>query len=200
VAVEDGVAEEDIPLTDARVQAVVISGYALGALSPAQWDTLLAKEEVVFARTTPQQKLLIVEHYQRLGQFVAVTGDGTNDSPALKKANIGIAMGSAGASDVAREAAEIILMDDNFASIVVAIEEGRTLFDNLKKSIAYTLSHLWPELFPVLLNLAFSFPLGLPGLIILTIDLFTEQIPAISFSYEVAEGSVMERPPRRLPH
>jgi sodium/potassium-transporting ATPase subunit alpha len=89
-------------------------------------------------------------------------------------------------------------MDDNFASIVAAIEEGRTLFDNLKKSIAYTLTHLWPELLPVFLNLAFGFPLGLPGLIILTIDLLSEQGPAISFVYEKPEDAVMKRPPRSL--
>jgi sodium/potassium-transporting ATPase subunit alpha len=124
VAAEDGVAEEAVPLSDERVQAVVISGYALGELTPAQWDTLLAKEEVVFARTSPQQKLEICEGYQRLGHIVAMTGDGVNDSPALKKANIGVAMGSAAASDVAREAADILIMDDNFASIVHAVEMG----------------------------------------------------------------------------
>jgi len=196
VALEDGVADHEVPLTDPRVEAVVITGSQIGALEQADWDVILSKKEVVFARTSPQQKLKLVENYQRRGEVVAVTGDGVNDSPALKRAHIGVAMGSEGASDVAREAADIILLDDNFASIVHAIEEGRTLFNNLRKTIAYTLAHLWPELLPVFLNIALTMPLGLPGLIILTIDLFTEQIPAISFSYEVAEGSVMERPPR----
>ena len=147
----------------------------VGDLTEQDWDDILSKREVVFARTSPQQKLKLVENYQRRGEVVAVTGDGVNDSPALKRAQIGVAMGSENASDVAREAADIILMDDNFASIVGAIEEGRTLFDNLKKTIAYTLAHLWPELIPVFLNLAFSFPLGMNGLLILTIDLLTEQ-------------------------
>ena len=129
VAAEDGVDEDDVPLSDPRVRAVVRSGAQIRGLSQEQWDEILTKEEVVFARTSPQQKLEICENYQRHGHIVAMTGDGVNDSPALKKANIGVAMGSASASDVAREAAEIILMDDNFASIVLAIEEGRTLFD-----------------------------------------------------------------------
>lgn len=197
IAAEDGVDEEDISLSDPRVGAVVLAGHALRGLTEEQWDVILSKEECVFARTTPQQKLEIVENYQRRGEIVAVTGDGVNDSPALKKANIGVAMGSAGASDVAREAADIILMDDNFASIVSAIEEGRTLFDNLKKSIAYTIAHTIPELVPTLLALAFSLPLGLPGLVLLTIDLISEQAPAISFAYERSEDSIMLRPPRR---
>jgi len=185
-------------LFDPRVQAVVKAGSEIRGLTEAQWDALLSKKEVVFARTTPEQKLEIVEHYQRLGEIVAVTGDGVNDSPALKKANIGLAMGGPEASDVAREAGDIILMDNNFASIVFAIEEGRVLFDNLKKSIAYTLAHLLPELLPVFLNLAFDFPLALPGLVILTIDLLTEQGPAISFASEKAEAAVMLLPPRNM--
>jgi sodium/potassium-transporting ATPase subunit alpha len=198
IAMEDDCDEHEVPLSDPRVRAVVLAGPELRGLTQAQWDVILSKEECVFARTTPQQKLEIVENYQRLGACVAVTGDGVNDSPALKKANIGIAMGSAGASDVAREAADVILMDDNFASIVGAIEEGRTLFDNLKKSIAYTIAHTVPELVPTLLNLWFSMPLGMPGLVLLTIDLLSEQGPSLSFAYEKAEDSIMLRPPRKM--
>jgi sodium/potassium-transporting ATPase subunit alpha len=222
VAAEDGVDEDEISLADPRVEAVVFSGKEIREklVTDAQWDAVLSKPEVVFARTTPQQKLIIVQNYQRRGEIVAVTGDGVNDSPALKRADIGVAMaisGSAVAKAVSAtpntfacllclwyltttcvcvQASDIMLMDDNFASIVNAIEEGRLLFDNLKKSIAYTLAHLWPELLPVFLNVAFSFPLALPGLIILIIDLFQEQGPAVSFAYEKAEGSIMQRPPR----
>ena len=198
IALLDDTDEHEIPLSDPRVRAVVRAGSEIRDLPQSEWDLIMSKEEAVFARTTPQQKLEIVENYQRLGHVVAVTGDGVNDSPALKKANIGVAMGSAEASDVAREAADVVLMDDNFASIVAAIEEGRTLFDNLKKSIAYTIAHTIPELFPLILNIWFGLPLALPGLIFLTIDLLTEQGPAISFAYEKAEDSVMDRPPRKM--
>ena len=198
VAMEDGVDEAAVDWADPRVESIVIKGSQIGALTQEQWDVILSKREVVFARTSPQQKLLLVENYQRRGEVVAVTGDGVNDSPALKRAQIGVAMGSPNASDVAREAADIILLDDNFASIVHAIEEGRTLFDNLKKTIAYTLAHLLPEILPIFLNLAFAFPLAMNGLMILTIDLLTEQGPAISLAYERAEEAVMSRQPRNL--
>lgn len=140
-------------------------------------------DEFVFARTSPQQKLTIVESFQRQKDVVAVTGDGVNDSPALKKADIGIAMGITG-SDVSKQAADMILLDDNFASIVVGIEEGRIIFDNLKKSIAYTLTSNVPELLPFLVYIVCGIPLPLSTITILCIDLGTDIIPAISLAYE----------------
>lgn len=128
---------------------------------------------------------------------MAVTGDGVNDSPALKQADIGIAMGLQG-SEVAKDAADVILMDDNFASIVTGIKEGRLVFDNLKKTIGYTLTHLCPEILPVLLTLAIGLPAGLTTLQILSIDLFTELAPAISLAYEPAERGIMQRGPRNI--
>lgn len=121
-----------------------------------------------------------------------------NDAPALKRANIGAAMGGPDASDVAREAADIVLLDDKFDSLVVAIEEGRTIFDNLKKTILYTISHIMPEVVAVAYLVIFSFPTPLSGLAILTIDLITEQGPSASFALEPAENNVMERQPRDL--
>ena len=154
----------------------------------------IRKEEVVFARTTPSQKLLIVDACQRLGHVVAVTGDGVNDSPAIKQADIGIAMGSG--SDVARNAADMLLLDDNFSSIVSGVEEGRLIFDNLKKSIAYTLSSNIPEISPFLFFMMFQIPQPLSTVLILCIDLGTDMIPAISFAYENPELDIMERYPR----
>lgn len=136
-----------------------------------------------------------MENFQNNGEIVAVTGDGVNDAIALKKANIGIAMGIGG-NDVAKEAADVIFMDDNFASIIVGVKEGRLLFDNLKKTIAYTLTHLIPEVIPILMNLALGYPLGLNSLLILTIDLGTEIAPSIALAFEKAESDIMERPPR----
>jgi sodium/potassium-transporting ATPase subunit alpha len=152
------------------------------------------KHEVVFARTTPSQKLLIVDACQRAGHVVAVTGDGVNDSPAIKKADIGIAMGSG--SDVAKNAADMLLLDDNFSSIVNGVEEGRLIFDNLKKSIAYTLSSNIPEILPFIFFIVFQVPLPLSTVLILCIDLGTDMIPAISFAYENPELDIMDRVPR----
>ena len=177
-------------------QSIVVHGGELKEMSEHQLDEVLSKySEIVFARTSPQQKLVIVEGCQRMGSIVAVTGDGVNDSPALKKADIGIAMGIAG-SDVSKQAADMILLDDNFASIVTGVEEGRLIFDNLKKSIAYTLTSNIPELAPFLLFIVASIPLALGTVTILCIDLGTDMVPAISVAYEKAESDIMKRPPR----
>merc|ERR1712198_350008 len=179
---------------DAR--AAVVHGGELKDMSEKQLDELLMYHtEIVFARTSPQQKLIIVEGCQRMGAIVAVTGDGVNDSPALKKADIGVAMGIAG-SDVSKQAADMILLDDNFASIVTGVEEGRLIFDNLKKSIAYTLTSNIPEISPFLLFILADVPLPLGTVTILCIDLGTGMVPAISMAYGQAESDIMKRQPR----
>jgi len=159
----------------------------------ARW---LNKPKIVFARTTPAQKLIIVKGCQQQGHIVAVTGDGVNDSPAIKKADIGIAMGITG-SDVAKDAADMILLTDDFSAIIVGIEEGRKIFDNLKKAIAYCLTSNIPELTPFLMFVILRIPLPLSTILILAIDLGTDIIPAIGFASEDPELGIMVRPPRR---
>merc|ERR1739844_627924 len=162
----------------AKCNSIVIHGDTLAKIHAAE-DALeddeiekgrvimdwIRKPEVVFARTTPSQKLLIVDACQKLGHVVAVTGDGVNDSPAIKKADIGIAMGTG--SEVAQNAADMLLLDDNFSSIVNGVEEGRLIFDNLKKSIAYTLSSNIPEISPFLFFMMFQIPQPLSTVLIL---------------------------------
>uniref|UniRef100_A0A7S1TJH2 P-type ATPase A domain-containing protein n=1 Tax=Compsopogon caeruleus TaxID=31354 RepID=A0A7S1TJH2_9RHOD len=138
------------------VRAIVVPGSEIINFDQEDWDRVLRQDQIVFARTSPQQKIIIVESCQRLDKIVAVTGDGVNDSPALKKANIGVSMGISG-SDVSKEAADMVLLDDNFASIVHAIGEGRIIFDNLKKSIAYTLVKNDAQAFPFLVSSLFLF-------------------------------------------
>ncbi|XP_054477556.1 sodium/potassium-transporting ATPase subunit alpha-3b isoform X2 [Anoplopoma fimbria] len=197
--VEDIAARLNIPVSQVNprdAKACVIHGTDLKDLSQDQMDDILRNHtEIVFARTSPQQKLIIVEGCQRLGAIVAVTGDGVNDSPALKKADIGVAMGISG-SDVSKQAADMILLDDNFASIVTGVEEGRLIFDNLKKSIAYTLTSNIPEITPFLLFIIVNIPLPLGTITILCIDLGTDMVPAISLAYEAAESDIMKRQPR----
>merc|ERR1711931_579261 len=194
IAARTGRPVADINPRDAR--AAVVHGGELKDLSEKQIDEILMYHtEIVFARTSPQQKLIIVEGCQRMGAIVAVTGDGVNDSPALKKADIGVAMGIAG-SDVSKQAADMILLDDNFASIVTGVEEGRIIFDNLKKSISYTLTSNIPELSPFPMFILIGIPLPLGTVCILFIDLGTDLLPAISLAYEEAESDIMKRPPR----
>uniref|UniRef100_A0A674NSW4 Sodium/potassium-transporting ATPase subunit alpha n=1 Tax=Takifugu rubripes TaxID=31033 RepID=A0A674NSW4_TAKRU len=197
--VEDIAARLNIPVSQVNprdAKACVIHGTDLKDLSQDQIDDILRNHtEIVFARTSPQQKLIIVEGCQRLGAIVAVTGDGVNDSPALKKADIGVAMGISG-SDVSKQAADMILLDDNFASIVTGVEEGRLIFDNLKKSIAYTLTSNIPEITPFLFFIIVNIPLPLGTITILCIDLGTDMVPAISLAYEAAESDIMKRQPR----
>uniref|UniRef100_A0A6G1SCH9 Na(+)/K(+)-exchanging ATPase n=1 Tax=Aceria tosichella TaxID=561515 RepID=A0A6G1SCH9_9ACAR len=181
-----------------QAKAIVVHGQQLRQMNNKELDEVLANhDEIVFARTSPQQKLIIVEGCQRLGHIVAVTGDGVNDSPALKKADIGISMGITG-SDVTKQAADMILLDDNFASIVTGVEEGRIIFDNLKKSIAYTLASNVPELAPFLMFIIFGIPQALGTVTILCIDLGTDVLPAISLAYEKAESDIMKRRPRNV--
>merc|ERR1712130_545227 len=188
---------KDVKLINPReAKACVVTGTELKDIDQKKLDDILMLHtEIVFARTSPQQKLIIVEGCQRMGAIVAVTGDGVNDSPALKKADIGVAMGIAG-SDVSKQAADMILLDDNFASIVTGVEEGRLIFDNLKKSIAYTLTSNIPEISPFLVFMVFSVPLPLGTVTILCIDLGTDLLPAISLAYEQAKSGIMKRNPR----
>ncbi|KAL2770047.1 potassium-transporting ATPase alpha chain 2 isoform 1 [Daubentonia madagascariensis] len=188
------IAMEQVNKQDAK--AAVVTGQELKDMSPEQLDELLTNyPEIVFARTSPQQKLIIVEGCQRQDAVVAVTGDGVNDSPALKKADIGIAMGIAG-SDAAKNAADMVLLDDNFASIVTGVEEGRLIFDNLKKTIAYTLTKNIAELCPFLIYIIVGLPLPIGTITILFIDLGTDIIPSVALAYEKAESDIMNRKPR----
>ncbi|XP_008549107.1 sodium/potassium-transporting ATPase subunit alpha isoform X1 [Microplitis demolitor] len=197
--IEDIAQRLNIPVSEVNpreAKAAVVHGGELRDLDSDQLDEILRYHtEIVFARTSPQQKLIIVEGCQRMGAIVAVTGDGVNDSPALKKADIGVAMGIAG-SDVSKQAADMILLDDNFASIVTGVEEGRLIFDNLKKSIAYTLTSNIPEISPFLAFILCDIPLPLGTVTILCIDLGTDMVPAISLAYEQAESDIMKRQPR----
>lgn len=177
-------------------KAIVVTGSELKDMDDTELKRVLCSyPEIVFARTSPQQKLIIVEGFQSLNNIVAVTGDGVNDSPALKKSNIGIAMGITG-SDVSKQAADMILLDDNFASIVTGVEEGRLIFENLKKTVAYTVTHITDETLPFLLFIFLDIPLPIGTICILWIDLGTDIVPAVTIAYEKPESDIMLRPPR----
>ncbi|MEU3911434.1 cation-transporting P-type ATPase [Streptomyces sp. NPDC029721] len=153
--------------------------------------------EIVFARSSPETKLKVADALRAHGQVVAMTGDGVNDAPALHRAHIGVAMGRSG-TDVAREASTMVLTDDNFATIVTAVESGRRVYDNVRKFIVYIFAHLTPEVVPfvVFALSAGTVPLPLTVLQILAIDLGTETLPALALGRERAEPGIMSRPPR----
>jgi ATPase, P-type (transporting), HAD superfamily, subfamily IC len=173
----------------------IITGNELDKMSDEDLKNELKNKEIIFARVAPEHKMKVVAALKDMGEVVAVTGDGVNDSPALKKADIGIAMGKSG-TDVAREVATMVLTDDNFASIVNAIEEGRAVYDNVRKFITYIFAHLTPEAIPYILFSLFNIPVPITVMQILAIDLGTETLPALALGVEPPEPGVMDRPPR----
>jgi sodium/potassium-transporting ATPase subunit alpha len=179
---------------DERVR--LVTGDELGRLRLAELCDLLQAGVCVFARATPEQKMKIITALKQLGLVVAMTGDGVNDAPALKAADVGVAMGLGG-TDVAREAAQIVLLDDNFASIVAGIAEGRTIFDNMRKFTNYVLVSNGPEIIPYLIYILFPVPLALTIIHILCIDLGTDIIPSMALGQEPTDRDTMDRVPRR---
>ncbi|MBJ6752469.1 cation-translocating P-type ATPase [Geomonas anaerohicana] len=172
----------------------VVSGAELDAMDGPALDQALSGA-VIFARVSPEHKLRVVSALQQKGEIVAVTGDGVNDAPALKKADIGVAMGLAG-TDVAKEAADMILLDDNFASIVNTIEEGRAVYANIRKFVTYIFTSNMAEAWPFILQITLNVPLALTVMQVLAIDLGADILPALALGTEPPEPGIMERPPR----
>ncbi len=176
-------------------KCTVMTGAQMDKITEPDLIRQIDAGEIVFARTTPEHKMRVVSLLKSMGEVVAVTGDGANDAPSLKKADIGVSMGVAG-TDVARESADMILLDDSFASISKAIEGGRTVYDNLRKFITYVFAHNWAELIPYLLFVLVGIPLPLLVTQVLAIDLGIEVIPSLALSIEPPEPDIMKRPPR----
>ncbi|OGS91262.1 MAG: ATPase [Gallionellales bacterium GWA2_60_18] len=176
-------------------QPQAVLGERVRLMSDADLHLLLDEPDLLFARTSADQKMRIVQALQRKGEIVAVTGDGVNDAPALKCADVGIAMGVSG-TDVAKEAADIVLLDDHFATIVAAIEEGRAVYDNVRKFLTYILTSNIPEMVPYLAFVLFRIPLPLTIIQILAVDLGTDMLPALALGAEKPDPAVMRRPPR----
>ena len=172
----------------------IINGDELEKISDDKLEDILAKQDILFSRMASNQKLRIASALQKTGEVVAMTGDGVNDAPALKKADIGIAMGKSG-TEVAKEAADMILLDDNFSTIVAAIEEGRTVYFNIKKFVTYILSSNVPEIVPYILQFFLKIPLPLSVIQILSIDLGSDMLPGLALGSEKPEKNIMNRPP-----
>lgn len=178
-------------------KAKIVTGNELDKMDEPVLNTILKEKNVLFARIAPEHKLRIVSNLKEMGEIVAVTGDGVNDAPALKKSDIGVAMGIVG-TDVAKEAADMVLLDDNFATIVNAIEEGRAVFDNIRRFVGYIFTSNIPEIVPYLAFVLSggAIPLPMTVLQILAVDLGTDLVPALALGTELPEKGVMERPPR----
>ena len=187
VARRIGLVHSDAPL--------MVSGARLRDMSDTQLQLALDAGEIIFARVGADQKLRIVEALKHKQQIVAVTGDGVNDAPALKSAHIGIAMGIGG-TDVAKAAADVVLLDDNFASIVAAVEEGRAVFRNIRKLLTYILAHNMAELMPYLGFVLFRIPLALTPVQMLAIDMGTDSLTALGLGVERPNPRNMQPPPR----
>jgi Ca2+-transporting ATPase len=188
-------------LADHADDLTVVSGEELRQLDDAQVLQLVLKGGTIFSRVAPEDKLRIVELVKHGGQVVAVTGDGINDAPALKRADIGVAMGKTG-TDVAKQSAEIVLLDDSFSTLVGAIEQGRTIFHNIKKGTLSCFTSNAAELIVNLTSLAclslFHIPLAMSVMQILAVDLIAELFPIAALGWDKAEGDIMHEPPRRL--
>ncbi len=191
----------DNPLTAAAIAGkigmtydMVMTGDELEKMRDEKLEELLAENDILFARMASSQKLKIATALQNNGDVVAMTGDGVNDAPALKRADIGIAMGRTG-TEVAKEAADMVLIDDNFSSIVSAIEEGRAVYFNIKKFVTYILSSNVPEIVPYILQFFFKIPLPLSVIQILSIDLGSDMLPGLAIGSDKPEKNIMKRPP-----
>ncbi len=177
-----------------RASPRILTGTELDGISDQELRSIV-RDEVIYARMAPDHKLRLVNAFQANGEVVAVIGDGVNDAPALRKADVGIAMGMCG-TDISKEASDVILIGDNFGSVATAIEEGRAVYENLRKFITYIFSSNVPEILPFVLTALFNIPLALSVIQILAIDLGTDLLPALALGMERPEPDIMERPPR----